>query len=593
MRTPLIPVLVLLAGFAAPAAAGAAETRYVKIGGLSSGECLTSATACTYARALNAGGPTDNGDTVEVAPGTYNVSPAEVNLTKSITVVGNAAGQRPVFIGTDNSATTFRVAAGASGSTIAYLDIRASGSSSPAFIADVSVTARRLALRSNSTCGLLSAPGSTLEDSEIVGDAPGLICLGAMQANTTLHNLDIATSQPSSGALWFGGAGSQADELSIESAGVGATISGPGSGERARLHRSVIRAAAGYALSSGGRALVTDTVLRSFATNGRGLFVVAGDSQVRNVTAIASGAGSEAFYVDSGPPSAPPNLLVRNTIAQGAGAGIEMGPGKPDPVCMLMPATCSSPDYVPGTAGRSHSNVGTVIGNVADLGGNREGDPLFRNAAGGDYRLSTGSNAIDAGTDDPENGITDLGGGPRKLGAAVDMGAHEFDSGPGPGTGDMPGGEPTGEMPTGGTGAAGDATMPMLTGLRLTARRFRVGPSATPLVAGTPRGTRFRYMLSEPAVVTFAIARQVAGRRSGRRCVRPTRRLRRAKPCKRYVSTGSFRRMSAAGSLSVPFSGRIGRKALAPGAYRLRVTATDAAGNKSLPVEARFTVVRR
>jgi hypothetical protein len=75
--------------------------------------------------------------------------------------------------------------------------------------------------------------------------------------------------------------------------------------------------------------------------------------------------------------------------------------------------------------------------------------------------------------------------------------------------------------------------------------------------------------------------------------VRPTRRLRRAKRCKRYVSAGSFRRMSAAGSSSVPFSGRIGKKALAPGAYRLRVTATDAAGNKSLPADARFTVVRR
>jgi hypothetical protein len=41
------------------------------------------------------------------------------------------------------------------------------------------------------------------------------------------------------------------------------------------------------------------------------------------------------------------------------------------------------------------------------------------------------------------------------------------------------------------------------------------------------------------------------------------------------------------------FSGRIGRKALAPGAYKMTVTAVDPAGNKSKALELRFTVVRR
>ena len=595
MRVRLIVALTVLAAVAAPTAAGAAETRYVKVGGVTSGECLTPETACSYARALNAGGPTDAGDTVEVAPGTYNVSPAEVNLTKSITVVGYAFGQRPVFIGTDSGATTFRLSAGASGSTIAYLDIRATASNGPAFISDVQVTARRLALRSNSTCGIFNAGGSTLEDSEVVGDAPGLICLVAAQPNTTLHNLDIATTAGGSGALHFGGPGSKADEISVEAAGSGVSLTNTAGGQTASLRRSVIRTASNYATSiSGGRVVVSDSVLRSFGTNGRTVNASAGaDVHLRNLTAIATGAGSDAFNLESSPPTSPVKLLARNTIARAEDAGIVIQPGHPDPICMFI-NPCSSPDYVPGTAAVSHSNFVPGIGPAQDMGGNRSDDPLFRNAAGGDYRLSAGSPAIDTGTDDPDNGTTDLGGGPRKLGAAVDMGAHEFDPGPNAGTGDMPGGEPTGDMPAGDAGTTtGDATMPALTGLRVTARRFRVGPSATPLVAGTPRGTRFRYMLSEPALVTFAIARRVPGRRSGRRCVRPTRRLLGAKRCRRYVSVGSLRRMSMAGSLSVPFSGRIGRKALVPGSYRLRVTATDEAGNRSLPATATFTVVRR
>jgi hypothetical protein len=39
-------------------------------------------------------------------------------------------------------------------------------------------------------------------------------------------------------------------------------------------------------------------------------------------------------------------------------------------------------------------------------------------------------------------------------------------------------------------------------------------------------------------------------------------------------------------------SGRVGRRALTPGAYRLEVTATDAAGNRSRPVTASFRIAR-
>ena len=53
------------------------------------------------------------------------------------------------------------------------------------------------------------------------------------------------------------------------------------------------------------------------------------------------------------------------------------------------------------------------------------------------------------------------------------------------------------------------------------------------------------------------------------------------------------RRGLRAGRRAVALSGRVGKKALAPGTYRLTVTATDAAGNRSNPVRLLFTVVRR
>jgi hypothetical protein len=43
----------------------------------------------------------------------------------------------------------------------------------------------------------------------------------------------------------------------------------------------------------------------------------------------------------------------------------------------------------------------------------------------------------------------------------------------------------------------------------------------------------------------------------------------------------------------VPFSGRLGRRALKPGRYRAVIAATDAAGNKSSTVTLTFRIVRR
>ncbi len=60
--------------------------------------------------------------------------------------------------------------------------------------------------------------------------------------------------------------------------------------------------------------------------------------------------------------------------------------------------------------------------------GNISSDPLFVDAANGDYRLELDSPCIDAGSDAYVDGSTDLLGNPRIQGASVDMGAYEISS---------------------------------------------------------------------------------------------------------------------------------------------------------------------
>jgi hypothetical protein len=57
------------------------------------------------------------------------------------------------------------------------------------------------------------------------------------------------------------------------------------------------------------------------------------------------------------------------------------------------------------------------------LTGSISGDPLLANAAGGDFHLTRGSPAVDAGK--PTSVATDIEGTPRPAGTAFDVGAYE------------------------------------------------------------------------------------------------------------------------------------------------------------------------
>jgi hypothetical protein len=139
-----------------------------------------------------------------------------------------------------------------------------------------------------------------------------------------------------------------------------------------------------------------------------------------------------------------------------------------------------------------------------------------------------------------------------------------------------------------------DTTRPVVSAFSIAPLRFAVGRAPTPTLASARRGARFRYTLSELATTRIRIERALPGRRSGGRCVKPTRRLARNRRCTRYVKAGRLtRRNQAAGKHTVKFSGRIGRRALRRGRYRATIRATDPAGNRSRPKRVTFRIVKR
>lgn len=155
-------------------------------------------------------------------------------------------------------------------------------------------------------------------------------------------------------------------------------------------------------------------------------------------------------------------------------------------------------------------------------------------------------------------------------------------------------------LPLGGVATADD-TDPDLS-LTVSRRRFGVGRRATPpdgtatasrrARRNAPRGTTLRLRLSEPARVQFELLIKSKGRRVGKKCVETTRANRKRKRCIRLTRKGTFRRSAPGGRSKVPFSGRIGRRALKRGRYVLRATPTDAAGNTGKARSQSITIVR-
>jgi 6-phosphogluconolactonase len=138
-----------------------------------------------------------------------------------------------------------------------------------------------------------------------------------------------------------------------------------------------------------------------------------------------------------------------------------------------------------------------------------------------------------------------------------------------------------------------DTVAPNLSSLKLGPSAFRAAGSGPSAAAAKRTGTRVSYTTSEGGVTTFTVERATQGRRSGRRCVKPTKRNRKARRCTRYVlQKGSFNHTDTAGANTLRFTGRLRNRKLKPASYRLVATPTDAVGNKGKAVRKPFRIVR-
>jgi hypothetical protein len=160
-----------------------------------------------------------------------------------------------------------------------------------------------------------------------------------------------------------------------------------------------------------------------------------------------------------------------------------------------------------------------------------------------------------------------------------------------------PPGNPGGGTGPGGTGGGNpapgaDTTAPAFTARpKFTPSSFRSLPSGATISAAA-RGAKLGFTLSEAATIKLTITGGAAGKRVKGRCVKPTRANRRASKCTRTVTLGSASKAVPAGAVSLRFSGRAAGKALKRGKYTARFVATDAAGNASAAVTAKFTIVK-
>jgi hypothetical protein len=137
-----------------------------------------------------------------------------------------------------------------------------------------------------------------------------------------------------------------------------------------------------------------------------------------------------------------------------------------------------------------------------------------------------------------------------------------------------------------------DVTPPTLSALALTHGRFSVSTKATAVAAALPRprGTTIRFAVSEQATVRLYVRRILGGRTGPKGCSTTAKT---GKACTVYRGEGKLTRSRKAGRASLPFSGRMGKRALKPGRYRLTVIAVDSVGNASEPRRIRFTIVER
>jgi hypothetical protein len=151
-----------------------------------------------------------------------------------------------------------------------------------------------------------------------------------------------------------------------------------------------------------------------------------------------------------------------------------------------------------------------------------------------------------------------------------------------------------------GSGVGGDQTFTTSAGAKIS--NIRLKPSNIVSQSGRGAsitkakkqkgGATLSFHATEAGRTTFTVQKPRRGFRSGKRCVaRKPHGKKKARRCTLYKSLGSFSAKTSAGANRLRFTGRIKRRPLHVGAYRLRAVEKDADGHNGPASTRAFHIV--
>jgi hypothetical protein len=105
-------------------------------------------------------------------------------------------------------------------------------------------------------------------------------------------------------------------------------------------------------------------------------------------------------------------------------------------------------------------------------------------------------------------------------------------------------------------------------------------------------GSTITWSANRSAKLSLAIEKAAKGKKVGASCRPPSKRLKKRKPCVRYLPAARISRKVAAGNGRLKITAKIGKRTLRRGSYRLRAVLTDGKGNHSPMRVVKFTVKR-
>ena len=448
---PCLLSILVLASYVAPAAA---DTHYVDPASPTPNEPYTTPQTAAHQiqPALEAAA---EGDTVQLAAGTYKIS-SPLAINQAITVLG--AGVEKTLFNAEGKCTVVHLGKGATLQRVTVTGGKAREAGGVrcgpgATLADCTITGNEAERYGGGVYARVEGRGkvspAVVRNCKITGnrvtkamhtDTPwgggGVYAAGDVQVIDCL--IEDNEAQQRAGGIWLHGGGTLAENCTIarnRALGKRARNSnGPGSMEEG----------GGGAYCDFGGQLRGCLITGNHAGKIGGGAVLSTNGRAKSCTIVENNAGLSGGGVQTlGPGHVVNSIVVGNTRGKNVAEG-----GQSDDVYISHYYHVDVHQLMLGKANLRHSCVGETklhhtnqrfyLGptarydpkwykNTLNETEPVAADPMFMDAAGGDYRLKAGSPCIDAGlNEDWMSDAQDLEGKPRIQGKAVDVGAYEF-----------------------------------------------------------------------------------------------------------------------------------------------------------------------